>query len=272
MKFRWVVLSLAIAMSITACGEKTDTSEAPVEIEQEETTVDALETEEATIPEVEDAKEDTDMVTEGSDAEFPEASYREVLDQFVELIESNDIENGFEGSSGVQECMMGASAETVLEDVGYTIADYSGDDIPELIIGSVFEGENGSYINDIYALYTLVDGKPKLVFEGWARNRYCILEDDTIYNAGSGGAMYSMFGTYSLSKDGQSLVCKDFYFTYEKNDDLTEFGFYHNTTGEWDKNVSEELDITEEEFWKFEEDTYTKNKKLDLTSLADYKN
>lgn len=286
MKFRWVGLSILLAASITACGSKDNsdrgidsTAEVQMEeLQEEDASVESSGAKEDSIEEesqseteiLEETTEESEVSENVQESESSEDSYRTILDQFATLILSGDTDNGFEGSTGVQECMMGAAAEDVLKDIGYTIADYSGDGIPELIIGSVFEGENSTYINDIYALYTLVDGKPFYVFEGWARNRYCILEDDTIYNAGSNGAMYSIFGTYNLAKDGKSLVCKDYYFTYEKNDDFTEIGFYHNTTGEWDKSVSEEMDITDGEFWALEEDTYTKNKKLELTSFEEY--
>lgn len=54
-------------------------------------------------------------------------------------------------------------------------------------------------------MYTLHDDKPVLLIEGWARNRYYLLNDGTIYNEGSSGAAYTSFGIYRISEDGSRM-------------------------------------------------------------------
>lgn len=136
---------------------------------------------------------------------------------------------------------------------GYSIQDISGDGEYELLIGSIetTDGASGSG-NEIYALYTWRDGKPYFSFEGWSRNSYRYMGNGEFLYQGSEGAMYSMFGVYSIAPDGTNLICKDYYFTFEKDESFSEIGFYHNTTGEWNKSVSDELTMTGEEFWQME--------------------
>ena len=59
--------------------------------------------------------------------------------------------------------------------------------------------------------------------------------------------MYSVLENYVLNANETGLSCKDFYFTKEKDESFDEIGFYHNTTGEMDASLSEELD--EDTFW-----------------------
>ena len=127
----------------------------------------------------------------------------------------------------------------------------SGDEIPELLICAVEEnGADFSCGSEILAAYTCADKMPQYCFEGWSRSSYHYLGDGEFFYQGSGGAMYSMFGVYTLSQDGSGLSCEDYYFTFEKNEGSTEIGFYHNTSGAWDKSLSQELSITSELFWQ----------------------
>ena len=43
------------------------------------------------------------------------------------------------------------------------------------------------------------------------------------------------------------MTCIDFYFSKEKGESIEDIGFFHNTTGEWEVSVSEEID--EESYW-----------------------
>ena len=61
------------------------------------------------------------------------------------------------------------------------------------------------------------------------------------YNEGANGAMYGIFATYTIAQDGSSLLCNDYYFTHEKGQDMSEVAYFHNTSGQWDTKVSEEL-------------------------------
>ena len=50
---------------------------------------------------------------------------------------------------------------------------------------------------------------------GWARNRYYLLNDGTVYNEGSGGAADTIAVTYRMAEDGISLNVIDHYSAYQ---------------------------------------------------------
>ncbi len=81
--------------------------------------------------------------------------------------------------------------------MGYTLCDFGGDGVPELLIGTLpGDAEDAGLL---YGGYTVKDGAIVAFLEGWARNRYQLLDDGCFYNAGSGGAMYSMFGAWRIA-------------------------------------------------------------------------
>lgn len=178
--------------------------------------------------------------------------YSGVISRYYQLITGYSEEwEILDGEIGVLERITMLDTNDALETIGYTIQDISGDEVPELIIAAVSDSTDGIHHGtDILAVHTIVDGTPKLSFEGWIRNNYLLLENNTLLNRGSGGAMYSIFGTYTLSKDGTSLTNNEYYFTCEKGETFDEIGIYYNTSGEWDKDISEELDISIDEFWE----------------------
>ena len=198
--------------------------------------------------------------------------YRSVLDDFHALIESGGDELlEIEGGTGVLEAIRYLDDGGPADRVGYAIEDLSGDGIPELIIGAVMEqdGDTGTG-SDIYAVYACPDGTPQCAFEGWARNRFYSMEDGRFFNIGSAGAAYAIFGTYTLSPDGTALVCQDYYFTYEKDKNFSEIGFYHNTDGAWDPAVSEELDLSDDAFWALEEELESQVRPMTFTPFSAY--
>lgn len=200
--------------------------------------------------------------------------YDAVLDRYALRLRNgiDDSEMG-EGESGVWE-VISAMGEEAGDAVGYTLFDISGDGVPELVIGSISEpaanGEETGLGAQIYACYTDVDGTPQLVFEGWGRNGYWYAGENRIFNLGSGGAMYTIFGMYVLSEDGTTLECTDYYFTYELDENFEEIGFFHNTTGEWDPAASQQLDVDEEDFWMIEEEMDQQIRTMELTPFSSY--
>ncbi len=205
----------------------------------------------------------------GTDYEYV---YGSVLDSFYTLIESGGDELlEIEGGTGVLEAVRYLDDGAPLDRVGYAIEDLSGDGIPELIIGAVMELEgNTGTGSDIYAVYACPDGMPRCSFEGWARNRFYSMEDGRFFNIGSAGAAYTIFGTYTLSPDGTSLVCQDYYFTYEKDESFTEIGFYHNTDGVWDPALSEELELSDDAFWALETELESQVRPMTFTPFSAY--
>ncbi|MGN0341848.1 MAG: hypothetical protein ACI4DO_03555 [Roseburia sp.] len=259
------VLSAVLLMTVSGCGEREEdlgTDPAPQEAVIQEDTENPVATETETTQEEETEEQET---AEGHAAEV----YGNILNRLYDFITNGEEDyDPAEGEIGVMEAIAGMESSEALSSVGYTIQDVSGDGIPELLIGEV-ENLYGPG-NSIYAGYTIVDGEPCLIFEGWARNSYQYMGDGEFYYYGSGGAMYSIFGTYTISPDGTSLICNDYYFTYEKDESFTEIGFYHNTSGDWDTSVSEELDVTDEEFWGIETELESQVEGIELTPFSQY--
>ncbi len=149
-----------------------------------------------------------------------------------------------DGERGVMEAVSGSEGPDALRSVGRLVRDFSGDGIPELLVGAVSQDADGKFLgSDIYALYTLKDGKPHLTLEGTLRNAFALMGNGQFFHTGSGGGMRRVFGVYSLTPDGTALVCRDFWFTHEK-DGTWEPGFYHNTSGKMDITCSEEVSET----------------------------
>ena len=142
------------------------------------------------------------------------------------------------GEMGVLETARGMGDSAVYE-MGYLIEDLSGDGIPELLVGELYGITN--------ALYTLVDGKPELVFEGWYRSSYVYMGSGYFYYHGANSAAESGQGLFYLTKDGTRLECESFLFTGLNSDG--DMVVYSNETGSWDPAESEKSDMTAEDFW-----------------------
>ncbi|MCR5637246.1 MAG: hypothetical protein K6F97_00130, partial [Lachnospiraceae bacterium] len=154
-----------------------------------------------------------------------------------------------EGFNGVKESILGRTNEEALESLGFTVEDLNNDGIDELVIGSLESDEDANYANQIYALYTCVDNKPVLVFEGWARNRHYFISSDTYYYEGSNGAMYSIFGSAKFAPGDTELSDYDYYFTYDDPTGFSDMLFYHNNNGVFDPSESTLLDTSDDDFW-----------------------
>jgi len=209
---------------------------------------------------------------QNGDAVDYEALYMPVIDDFYRLAIGEYDENNIPaGGTSLLEGNGWNNDNAMLWDAGYMIRDLSGDGIPELLIGSTageeYEIAAGTMI---YALFTAANGQPYLSLEGFTRNAYCILTDGSIFNQGSAGAAYHIFGLYDLTADGTALNCRDFWFTHEKDGNYEDIRCWHNTAGEMDPAVSEELPLTIDEFWAKEEEMAKQRKVLDLITFAEY--
>lgn len=244
--FLWILM-----LALCGCGKKEEQAEIPETGEMFEESIDEYADEET---ETTEALTETDTESEEpqTDPEIYENWYRTVLDSNFELIMGGaDAYEYRDGTSGIGEVIMN-SDEIAADTIGYTFFDVNQDGVAELIIGSIDEEKEGKYYGqNIYSAYTCND-IPYLLIEGWSRNRCFLLEDGTFYTEGSGGAMYRILENSELDANATQLSCKDYYFTKEKDESFEEIGFYHNTTGEWEASVSEELE--EDVFWgKYDE-------------------
>ena len=169
----------------------------------------------------------------------PDLAYSELVERFRTLVSDPfGQDSDTPGEMGVLETDRAAGDNAVYE-MGYLIEDLSGDGIPELAVG----GLNGM----TNALYTLVDGKPELVFEGWYRSSYVYMGDGYFYYYGSNSASESGQGVFHLTKNGTGLECESFLFTGLNSDGDLEV--YCNETGSWNPAESEKADMTAEDFW-----------------------
>ncbi|MBQ3255985.1 MAG: hypothetical protein IJA67_01025 [Oscillospiraceae bacterium] len=222
-KLWYMILSLAVVLCLTGCGEEAHISEAE--------------------------------------------RYGDVLANFYDIIAHPDGERLFaDGEFGVFEATQ-ALGDAALDTIGYVFTDLNGDGVDELLVG-VFDTMDGAYVkNELYAGYTLVGDAPVLLFEGRARNAYSLMEGGSFYYYGSGGAMYSIFGE-AVVNDASDLAWVDYYFTYETDETMTEIGFFHNNSGEWNPHVSEQLDTDVDAFFAMQDEYAQRTVELDDTKFA----
>lgn len=269
MKSRNVISVLLCTFLLSACGTKVgETADTEITAKTEadtETLASEAETEQTSALSEADSAETTAETPDDNEEDNAQV-YNNVIDGFYKIIAEPDYVVLDDGMTGVSETANAMGTEQTLDTLGYAVEDISGDGIPELLVGY---NSDESEVNTVLAMFTCVDNAPQFVFEGWSRNSYHLLSDGTIFNQGSGGAMYSIFGVYDISEDGTSLNCKDYYFIYEKDDSYEEIGFYHNTTGEWDKSVSEEMDMSDD-FWNISNELRNQTVKIDFTLFSEY--
>ena len=197
-------------------------------------------------------------------------AYDAVLDQTCDVIyngyhEENDYP--FAAFGVIELSSMERAA--LLRYLGYTIEDISGDDIPELLIGTI-PNDAAEVPETQFFLggYACKDGEPVCFLEGWARNVYEWLGDGRFFYFASRGYAYSGFGPVHISEDGTELLCEEWYFSETKDD--AEIAFYHNRTGVWDKNAAEMLDVDADGFWALSDKYSDERQALALTPFADY--
>ena len=249
-----LILSILMMISLAACGPKSDDGAAEKPAASPSASPSAA-------PSAAPIASPSTAPGAAPSEEPEQTDYRDdyyaLLEGICELVEKQDDTAELqEGELGIYEAALAMGGEAINK-MGFLMTDLNNDDVVELLVG-VFDKDVSAYTkNEIYAAYTHDGEKPVLLFEGRNRNAYSLLDGGTFFYYGSSGAVYTMFGEYALSAEGE-LVCKDYYFTYEKDADFTEIGFYHNTDGAWDPKVSEELDVSEDEFWAYE-DTFAQN-------------
>lgn len=233
-----LLLGIITLLTLSFCGCQTAKKEKPA---TEEVTNITMETTNTATETTDSTEKYIDIFAIQETQEHYEQMYREILDYNYKLIsgrmENFDYEDG---TAGVGEFVRidGANA---INTIGYAFVDSNKDGEVELVIGSINEEKDGKYFGQlIFSAYTYKDA-PVLILEGWSRRRCCLLNDGTYYWEGSNGAMYSYFENNRLEENGTTLIDNDFYFTYEKDKNYEEIGYYHNLTGEWDKSVSEEI-------------------------------
>lgn len=177
-----------------------------------------------------------------------ETAYDELIQRYRQIVADP---YGSSAETAGERCVLTAArdmrewGEDPLKALGCAAEDLSGDGVPELVIGFL---PNHSILQ--YAVYTLVNGRPQVVFED---------EEGSLGYLGNGSFHYVVSlptgmgqGTVSLSQDGAQILWEDFYFTLDDIFGGDAVTIYHNTTGSLDPAESELTDWTMEYFYAWE--------------------
>lgn len=187
---------------------------------------------------------------------------KEIYNYIVNFDDSDEIPFG---KHGIAEIARNCEKPTeALTRVGYYTKDLNKDGIPELLIGSC-DDESGEGVS-IFTVYTCVDGKAKLLDEGWYRSRYYPMNNGYLFYYGSSGSNYQSFGTYGIADNLKGLKCYKFYFSDLKDGKQV---FYTNSTGEEDPSASKDIDS--ETFWNEYDKLMDRTVEFNLTVFSKLK-
>lgn len=131
-----------------------------------------------------------------------------------------------------------------LEHCGFVFMDINEDGVTELFIVE----EDEERYDAVFAGYTLVNGYPVRLFTGWARNRYYLCKDGSIYNTGSDGASYSIHYLYKL--EGAELKIQEGVFSGEYGEDAKTQISWCYTTERSAYDFERGVLISEEQAWQ----------------------
>ena len=196
-----------------------------------------------------------------------DAAYDNTLDDLYKLISSPVSEEMiYDGMYGVYEAAQ-ALGDAAADTIGYVYNDMDKDGREELLIGN-FEGTGSPDVkNEIYAAFTHDGDTLEPLFEKQKRNTFALTDTGTFYFHGSDGDKYHIVAEYELTEEG--MICKNFYFTYPINGDGNNMGYYHNTTGIWNSEGSEKIDMTFEELEAIRKDLAARTVPVDAAKLSD---
>lgn len=160
------------------------------------------------------------------------AGFDAVYADICRLLDSGDrdLEYAYATQGMVEIAAFLPTAEERYASITYALEDLDGDGRAEMI---VLDAMGNTRILGIYAIR---DGVPVMTHEGWSRSRLYRLSDGTLYSEGSGGAAYAIFEAY-----GQR------WFTWPKDEDQMEIGFYHAADGTYDPAAAQEITADEYE-------------------------
>ena len=197
-------------------------------------------------------------------------AYDNTLEDLYKLISSPASEEMiYDGMYGVYEAAQ-ALGDAAADTIGYVYNDMDKDGREELLIGN-FEGTGSPDVkNEIYAAFTHDGDTLEPLFEKQKRNTFALTDTGTFYFHGSDGNKYHIVAEYELTEEG--MICKNFYFTYPINGDGNNMGYYHNTTGIWNSEGSEKIDMTFEELEAIRKDLAARTVPVDAAKLSEVGN
>ena len=172
-----------------------------------------------------------------------EEAYKPKLDEFYAVIADPDsAEVLYDGLSAVRRAALEFGDEA-LNKIGYEFQDVNNDGREELFVGCFGAEDTTSASNDIYAAFSYNGQEVKPIFEKQKRNTFALTDTGSFYFYGSDGTAHHILAEYELNETGE-MICKDFYFSYPVYGDINNLEYFHNTTGQWDPDSSEKVDMT----------------------------
>lgn len=171
--------------------------------------------------------------------------YYEILDLYYDMLIGKIEPQIYDGSVCFLVCAPFSRGEKPLENIGYRIADLNNDGNLELIIGGM--PTNEYWPDMIFALYTFVDGEPKMIIESVERSRNYLCSDNYFSNEGSGGAAYSVYFLYKFQ--GTKLNLEEYLYTDGDNEPY----YAENNLSPWylssssEQNPQKDKHLTEDE-------------------------
>ena len=176
-----------------------------------------------------------------------ESDYDNILDNLcTSLLSPDDAGVLSDGVFSIREAAQ-ALGDDGFDRLEYTVTDINDDGTKELLVGCFEADASAPTKNEIYAAYSHDGTTATLLFEKQAQNTFALTDANTYYFYGSDGENYHIIAEYEIGENGR-LICKDFYFTYPNSEAESGISYYHNTSGDWDAAVSEEVKMTAEEF------------------------
>lgn len=193
--------------------------------------------------------------------------YDRLLREYYSNMRIGNLNYSDEGYGAIRGYIEANGTQTILTDIGYAFRDINSDGAKELIIAPVQrEGETKGLV---YSVFTLKNNKPQFVLGTVYRSSYYLTDSGFFYND-SVGAAYHVFAEYTLSKQGV-LECKDYYYTKEINEDMSNIGCFHNKTGNFNGDTNDLMNISLDEFWELEKEVGKNRVNIELVPFADYK-
>ena len=239
----FTIMTMVTVLGLTGCGndnKKIDTAK------DSDNTTEAETTTESDKQDDEEKTEETEITTEDEaikgDDEKADEQYVDLIDRIYALILEGDVEDytKWEGvPMGIQEMIAYRESDEILNEIGYNLIDLNGDGQDELLIGYIGGTEtNPESMDTVYGVYTITDGNINLVLEGWTRNAYFLMDDNSLLNQGSGGVTMFIFGTYNLTEDGRDIIENEYY--YSDSTDGVNVVYFQSLSHQNAKEISEE--------------------------------
>jgi hypothetical protein len=210
-----------------------------------------------------------ESVDRSKDEEIYADNYSGILNYYYEAftVPDYDLTDGF-GYNWLAPKVLGGNKAGNFVNTGFAFRDINGDDVPELIIGTIENKDTntGSNLGVVYSYgkkYQSLDE----VLESWDRNRYTLLENKNIVNEASNGALNFSLDHFKLDSD---MKVKHISFVFAVPNDTNDgVDYYSNVDGITSKLVSVKLENYDYE--KNAAELFEGAAKIEFTPLSSFK-